>query len=397
MNFVFISPHFPANVWQYCRALKENGVNVLGVADAPWEELSPELQASLSDYYRVGSLENRDEMVRALGWFTYKYGKIDWLESNNEYWLEQDAWLRRAFYITSGPQPERMRRDRRKSSMKDAYARAGIATAPYALPENVDQALAFAARVGYPLVVKPDSGVGAQGTYRLNDEEQLRHFFANLPPLPYIMEPYVFGEICSYDAIVDSRGEPLFESGNITRGSIMDFVNERQDCVFYIPPRPADDLVDAGRRCLKAWDVRSRSIHFEFFRLSRDQEGLGKSGDLVGLEVNLRPSGGLSADMINYAGSVDVYRMWADMICHDRVFLNDQRQRYYCVFVGRRDWKHYLYPHHQLLHDWASRIVMQERTPRALADTMGEQAYLLRCGSQEEMDAFLNYALKTTE
>ena len=155
--------------------------------------------------------------------------------------------------------------------------------------------------------------------------------------------------------------------------------------------------MDAGRRCLKAWDVRSRSIHFEFFRLSRDQEGLGKSGDLVGLEVNLRPSGGLSADMINYAGSVDVYRMWADMICHDRVFLNDQRQRYYCVFVGRRDWKHYLYPHHQLLHDWASRIVMQERTPRALADTMGEQAYLLRCGSQEEMDAFLNYALKTTE
>ena len=397
MKFVYISPEFPKSNWQFCDRLKRNGVTVLGIGQERYENLDQTLREALTEYYKVNNLEDYDEMLRAVAFFTFKYGKLDFLESNNEYWLEKDARLRTDFNIPHGFHVSNIEPVKSKSLMKEYFAKAGVPCARGEVVTTLDNALAFANKVGYPLVVKPDSGVGAQGTYRLNDEEQLRHFFANLPPLPYIMEPYVFGEICSYDAIVDSRGEPLFESGNITRGSIMDFVNERQDCVFYIPPRPADDLVDAGRRCLKAWDVRSRSIHFEFFRLSRDQEGLGKSGDLVGLEVNLRPSGGLSADMINYAGSVDVYRMWADMICHDRVFLNDQRQRYYCVFVGRRDWKHYLYPHHQLLHDWASRIVMQERTPRALADTMGEQAYLLRCGSQEEMDAFLNYALKTTE
>ncbi|MFQ7537546.1 MAG: hypothetical protein ACLRL6_09515 [Clostridium sp.] len=38
----------------------------------------------------------------AVAWFTYKHGKIDWIESNNEYWLRQDAALRRDFHVETG-------------------------------------------------------------------------------------------------------------------------------------------------------------------------------------------------------------------------------------------------------------------------------------------------------
>ena len=62
----------------------------------------PELKESLDEYYKVGSLENYDEVYRAVAFFAFKYGKIDWLESNNEYWLEQDARLRTDFNITTG-------------------------------------------------------------------------------------------------------------------------------------------------------------------------------------------------------------------------------------------------------------------------------------------------------
>ena len=31
-NFIFISPNFPTNYWQFCRELKNNGLNVLGTA-----------------------------------------------------------------------------------------------------------------------------------------------------------------------------------------------------------------------------------------------------------------------------------------------------------------------------------------------------------------------------
>jgi len=91
MNFVFISPHFPENYWNFCDRLRANGVNVLGIGDAPYETLPALLKSALTEYYRVDNMENYDEMLRAMGFFTFKYGKIDWVESNNEYWLEQDA------------------------------------------------------------------------------------------------------------------------------------------------------------------------------------------------------------------------------------------------------------------------------------------------------------------
>ena len=70
MNFVFVSPNFPASYWLFCARLKANGVNVLGIGDSPYEQLTQNLRDSLTEYYRVGSLENYDEMVRALGYFT---------------------------------------------------------------------------------------------------------------------------------------------------------------------------------------------------------------------------------------------------------------------------------------------------------------------------------------
>ena len=89
MNFVFISPHFPHTYWQFCQWLYQNGVKVLGIADAPYDSLQRELKKSLTEYYRVNSLENYDEVYRAVAYFAFRYGRIDWIESNNEYWLEQ--------------------------------------------------------------------------------------------------------------------------------------------------------------------------------------------------------------------------------------------------------------------------------------------------------------------
>ena len=101
-NFIFISPNFPENYWKFCRELKNNGLRVLGIGDSPWEGLLPELRDSLHEYYKVSNLENYEEVYRAVAFFISKYGRIDWLESNNEYWLERDAMLRVDFHIESG-------------------------------------------------------------------------------------------------------------------------------------------------------------------------------------------------------------------------------------------------------------------------------------------------------
>ena len=83
-NFVFISPNFPMTYWKFCAELKKNGMRVLGIGDSPYENLLQELRDSLDEYYKVSSLENYDEVFKAVAFFSFKYGKIDWLESNNE-------------------------------------------------------------------------------------------------------------------------------------------------------------------------------------------------------------------------------------------------------------------------------------------------------------------------
>ena len=118
MNFVFISPHFPHTYWNFCQRLRQDGVTVLGIADASYESLPRELKESLTEYYRVGSLEDYDEVYRAMAYFAFQYGRIDWIESNNEYWLDQDARLRTDFNVTTGIQANRIRSIKEKSEMK---------------------------------------------------------------------------------------------------------------------------------------------------------------------------------------------------------------------------------------------------------------------------------------
>ena len=160
-NVIFISPNFPTNYWQFCRELKNNGMNVLGIGDAPYNGLTDELKNSLNEYYKVSSLENYDEVYRAVAFFIHKHGRIDWLESNNEYWLERDARLRTDFHITSGFQTDAIPRIKYKSKMKAFYEKAGIPAARYHLVDDEKGCMAFIKQVGWPVVVKPDNGVGA--------------------------------------------------------------------------------------------------------------------------------------------------------------------------------------------------------------------------------------------
>ena len=92
---------------------------------------------------------------------------------------------------------------------------------------------------------------------------------------------------------------------------------------------------------MKSFGVKSRFVHFEFFRLTRNQDGLGKKGDVVALEVNMRPCGGFTPDMINFAHSTNVYKIWADMIAFDHSMIPVGKHAY-CAFAGRRDGKDFV-------------------------------------------------------
>ena len=394
MNFVYISPNFPDNHWIFCRCLRDNGVRVLGIGDCPYDDLAWELQDALAEYYWVPSLEDYEAVYRAVAFFIHKYGRIDYLESNNEYWLEQDARLREDFHITSGFLPADMPAVKYKSRMKEGYARAGIPVALWHMVDDRAGCEAFIGKVGYPVIVKPDNGVGAINTFRIDDAGDLDRFFALKDRTQYIMEEFIDGSIVSYDAIVNSRGEPLLEAGNLTLGNIMDQVNEQTSVRILIQQELPAALRDMGRAALKAFGVKKRMVHFEFFHLNRDQR-VGKAGDYAGLEVNMRPCGGILPTMINYAYSTDVYQIWADMLVFDRSEKPIGYQKF-CVLAGRRDARRYVMSREEVLRTYGDRIMEDGRLDEALATDMGDHIFIACFRSMEEVLEFFDRVLEET-
>ena len=392
-NVIFLSPNFPTNYWMFCRELKNNGMNVLGIGDCPYDNLAQDLKSSLNEYYKVSSLENYDEVYRAVGFFIHKYGRIDWLESNNEYWLERDAHLRTDFNINTGFHDEDIPRIKYKSKMKEYYKKARIPVARFHLVDDFDGCMAFIQEVGFPVCVKPDNGVGASDTHKLKSEEDLKHFLeTKIPNVTYIMEEFIYAEVNSYDAIIDSEGNPMFETGNVTPNSIMDIVNNDDNSIYYIVKDLPEDTRKAGRAAVKAFGVKSRFIHFEFFRLTEDQH-IGKKGKVVALEVNMRPCGGFTPDMINFDHSTNVYKIWADMVAFDKSTV-PVGEHAFCGFAGRRDGKNFVMDHNAIMDKYGVNMKMVGRVPDALADAMGNQMYVATFPTEEALWGFYKEILE---
>lgn len=391
MNFVYISPQFPKHYWNFCHRLNKNGVTVLGIGDTPYDDLSEELKGALTEYYFVPDLSDYDTVFRAVAFFSFKYGKIDWLESNNEFWLEQDARLRTDFHITTGEQYENIGRIKHKSAMKAYYAKAGVPTARLSKVTDYAAAQDFIGQVGYPVIVKPDTGVGATDTYKLENDADLARFFEEKPEAPYVMEDFITGDICSYDAILDNEGNPLLESMTVWPPSVMDIVIQQLDLSYYTVDHAPEALKQVGRATVKAFGVRSRFVHLEFFRLTQPKQGLGEVGDFVGLEVNMRPAGGYTPDMIDFAHSTDVYQIWADMVTDNVRKIPDSGEHCYCVYASRRDCHRYAHSHEEILERYGEDIVMCERMPEMMVPQMGNQMYTAKRPDYEAAMEFIRF------
>ncbi len=393
-NFVFISPNFPTNYWMFCKELRDNGLRVLGIGDCPYDELRQELRDALHEYFKVSSLENDEEVFRAVAFFTYKYGKIDWLESNNEYWLRRDAHLRTEFHITTGPQEADMDKIKLKSAMKAYYEKAGIPVARYILVQGWEDGKSFVDRVGYPVVVKPDNGVGANNTYRLENDDDLRHFLEIKDDNIYIMEELVRGHVTTYDAILDSKGAPIYEASNVTPRNLIDVVNKQEECPFYIRKEILPEVREAGLKTIAAFGVKRRFVHLEFFVLDQDQDGLGKRGEVIGLEVNMRPSGGYTPDMYNFAHETNVYKIWADMVAFDRstICCGDL---HYAASIGRRNGKNYKLDYNGVMEKYGWRVKLHERLDPAIGKLMGDEIFITIVDTEEELNRYFKDMLET--
>lgn len=375
VNFVYLSPHFPPNYHDFIRGLHEIGVRVLGIGETPYAELGSPLQGWLHEYYRVDSLQDYDQVYRAFGHFISKHGRIDRVDSNSEFWMGADARLRTDFNI-AGYHTGDIERFTRKSVMKQIYQEAGVPVARGALASDRKAALALGKKAGYPLVAKPDHGVGAAATYRLENEEQLKQFLDRPLEVEYFLEEYLSGQLVTYDGLANQEAEPVFVASHLFNTGIMEVVNERADLFYWSAREIPADLDELGRKVLKAFNVRKRFFHLEFFRTSQG---------LRALEANLRAPGALTTNMMCYANDLDIFRTWAEVVCDQRTVV-DYSRPYHVGYYGRWDDRDYALDLEEIKRRFAPEFVLHRVNEEIFRKATGDQVYVLRSPGMERLE-----------
>jgi hypothetical protein len=104
----------------------------------------------------------------------------------------------------------------------------------------------------------------------------------------------------------------------------------------------------------------------------------------VALEVNMRPPGGYTTDMFNYACDIDIYRTWAELLVHNRTDLNYKRD-YHCCYASRKYNQHYAYSHEDILASYGTFMVQIESVPGVFSSALGDIGYIFRSTNLDEL------------
>ncbi|MBF0543179.1 MAG: carboxylate--amine ligase [Candidatus Riflebacteria bacterium] len=369
MNFLYLSPHFPPNFSLFCKRLSEQGVKVLGIGDSPQENLESELKNSLFDYYQVPNLENSEAVYRGCAYFIWKHGRIDRVESHIEHWLGLEAELREDFNIF-GPKKAQTEAFRRKSSMKKIFRQINVPVADGVLFQDETQLREFVKKVGFPLVAKPDIGVGAWATYMIKNEKDIVDFLISHPPVDYFLEEFISGKLYTFDGITNSKGEMVLYTSHHSDTGVWELVNENLDLSYYSLREIPDQLFEYGKNIVAAFKLPEKFFHIEFFKLF-------KNDVFTVIEINCRPPGGFTTDMMNFTADVDVYRLWAEIVAHGRTHTRFDR-KYHCAHVARKNGKDYVYSHEEILARYGDKIVVHTEVPEVFSAVMGNYTYLVR-------------------
>ena len=376
MNYIVISPYYPQNFQQFTIELANQGINVLGIGQEPYDQLNQPLKDSLTEYFRVENLENLDEVKRAVAFLFYKHGPIDRIESHNEYWLEQDAQLREQFNVF-GAKPKDLKKTKFKSEMKKLFKKAGVPVVPGQVVKTISGVDLAVNKLGLPLIAKPDNGVGAAATFKLETKKDVEYFKSEWDQeTVYFFEKFVqSGEICTFDGLVDKDGQIVFSTTFDYAHTPLDLMIYKMDNSYYVLKDMDPKLRIYGESIVKTFGMKERFFHIEFFR---------DGDDYVAIEYNNRPAGGFTIDVYNFAHSIDLYKGYAAIVV-GKEFPSTHLKPLFCLATSRRASTNYAYAESELLEKYRDNFKVKKDMPAAFAELQGDYLYMLTTSSREQM------------
>jgi hypothetical protein len=321
-HIALVAPHFLENTNRYIKAFTDlPGVKLSLISEDAEKALPKSLRESITGHYQVKSIGASTELVRALKFFQKSYGPVDRLTGALEQLQLPMAEARDALDLP-GMRTNIARRFRDKDVMKDVLRTHGLPVAASELVSSADELKAFVKKVGLPIIVKPQAGLGSRGTRRIESEADLKAVLESSPPtsrVPLQAEQFIRAREFTCET-VSIHGKTVWRSGTRYFPTPLEVLETPwvQYCVML--PRefeaPWTDFASTNEDALKALfgdDPRvtgTAITHMEWF--------LRDDGKMFVSEVGARPPGVYIMPLNSIAHEVDLIAKWAELISFDR-------------------------------------------------------------------------------
>lgn len=331
MNVIIIEPAFPYYQREFVRGLVAVGARVIGIGERPISHLDGELKQWLADYEQVPSVVDEQSLLGAVR-RVQKRVWVDRLEATIEAHILTAAKVREATGIP-GTSVRTAWLCRDKPAMKEALRAAGVPCAQSTSADLPEQVREFAARVGYPIIMKPRAGAGAAGTTRVDTDAELEAAIraAHVDRGASVaVEEFVEGHEGFIDTIA-IQGRVAHEFISHYYPGVLVAMRER----WISPQIVATNRIDAPgydevkamtRKVIQVLGIGTSATHMEWF--------FGPKG-LKFSEIGCRPPGVGQWDVYAAGNEFDIYREWGMAVAHQRTQQQPSR-RYACGMIALR-------------------------------------------------------------
>lgn len=287
------------------------GVRAGVISQAPLEDLPLPLRSQVA-HWRIPDVLDTAQLLDAVGQLEQRIGRVDRLLGAYEQLQVPLAEVRERLGI-AGMRAAAARNFRDKAHMKSLLREAGLPCARHRLVTEPAGATAFAREIGFPVIVKPPAGAGAQATTKVEHVDALRAAVdaaSPAPDRPVLLEEYVTGDEHSFET-VSIGGRAVWHSLTHYYPSPLEVLRNPWIQWGLILPReveepPYDDIRRAAFRALEVLGMETGLSHMEWFRRP--------DGTIAISEVAARPPGAQIMTIVSRAHDFDFVAAWARLM-----------------------------------------------------------------------------------
>jgi biotin carboxylase len=312
---IFVAPRLSENASRMVEAVGALPGVRLGVISMDWlEHAAPSTRDVVAQHWRVDDVLDVAQLRAAVDAVAARIGGVQRLFGAYEQLQVPLAEVREALGLPGLP-VEAALNFRDKSRMKDVLREHHLPCARHTLAATAMDAVAFAERVGFPLVLKPQAGAGAQSTYRVDDGQSLMDALELVQPTaatPIMIEEFITGSEHSFETI-SIDGEAVWHSLTHYHPTPLEVLRNPWIQWVVILPREVDhpmfdDIRAAATSALTVLGQTTGLTHMEWFRRA--------DGSVAISEVAARPPGAQITTLVSRANDIDFVGAWARLMVY---------------------------------------------------------------------------------